>query len=64
MGCRVSVRGEGWEVDAFVTATDLWSFTVSYKLSSYLTDFFYVKIFALGRIISLMFLSCECQTGT
>lgn len=23
---KLFVRGEGWEVDAFVTATDLWSF--------------------------------------
>ena len=23
---KLLVRGEGWEVDAFVTATDLWSF--------------------------------------
>ena len=30
----------------------------------FLSGFFNVKIYALGRSVSLFFLSCECETGT
>ena len=43
---EVLVRREGWEVDILVTATDLWSvhLIIQIILSSFSTDYLYVKI--------------------
>ena len=50
-------RDAGWEVDVLVKATDWWSFywIIQIILSSFSTDYLYVKIFALGRSVSLIF---------
>ena len=54
-----------WEVDVLVTTTDLWSVyrIIHIILSGFSTYYLYVKILALGSV-SLIFLSCECETGT
>ena len=54
---ELSICREGWEVDVLVTATDLWSVycIIHIILSGFSTHYLYVKILALGRSVSLIF---------